>query len=442
MVDSPPKAPSRPPSPRAEDGTSLSSAVPPRPSVIVGICAMDVKAKSKAMREILNRLVQRGQGAIDIQIFGNKTILEEEVENWPRCDILISFFSTNFPLRKAVKYAKLRNPVLINDLESQELLWDRRLVLAILDHNSVPTPRRLVATRDDGPHLSEELRNKVLDKIGLDLAKLRDLPRVSDVHLREDGNAIIVDGRIMEKPYVEKPVSGEDHNVYVYYRDGGGRRLFRKVGNKSSEFDPTMSEPRTDGSYIYEEFLATQNAEDMKVYTVGYEFTHAETRKSPVVDGFVRRNTEGKEIRFVTSLTEDERESARKICEAFGQRVCGFDVLRCEGPDGKQRSLVIDVNGWSFVKGNDAYYDKVAEILSELCHRVSRSTNRQLVSLEDESRPSHYSTFIFGCCIFLGFGTALLLHFLQKQIKHFYCKPEGKGMAHISWSDARTGADI
>lgn len=187
---------------------------------------MDIKARSKAMREILTRLVERSRGAIEVKVFGDKVILDEDVENWPRCDILISFFSTDFPLDKAMSYVNLRIPFCINDLAPQALLWDRRLVGAVLDHLKVPTPTRLEVSRDGGPKVDVELVELMKKKLGVTLGGFLVTPEVC---LREDGNAIVVDGKVMEKPFVEKPVSGEDHNVYIYFRGGGGRRLFRKV---------------------------------------------------------------------------------------------------------------------------------------------------------------------------------------------------------------------
>jgi inositol hexakisphosphate/diphosphoinositol-pentakisphosphate kinase len=97
---------------------------------------------------------------------------------------------------------------------------------AVLDHLKVPMPRRLEVSRDGGPTVDRELEQLMKERLGIVLGEQKTPPKVE---MREDGDAIIIDGQVMEKPFVEKPVSGEDHNVYIYFRGGGGRRLFRKV---------------------------------------------------------------------------------------------------------------------------------------------------------------------------------------------------------------------
>jgi hypothetical protein len=69
-----------------------------------------------------------------------------------------------------------------------------------------------------------------------------------------------------------------------------------QVGNRASEFHPEIRRVRRDGSYLYEEFMPTGGT-DVKVYTVGPDYAHAEARKSPVVDGVVQRSKDGKEVR-------------------------------------------------------------------------------------------------------------------------------------------------
>ena len=66
----------------------------------------------------------------------------------------------------------------------------------------------------------------------------------------------------------------------------------------------------------------------LQVYTVGPDYAHAEARKSPALDGKVERDSEGKEIRYPVILSNDEKLISRKVCLAFKQTVCGFDLLR------------------------------------------------------------------------------------------------------------------
>ncbi|XP_046743648.1 inositol hexakisphosphate and diphosphoinositol-pentakisphosphate kinase 2 isoform X12 [Diprion similis] len=308
--------------------------------VLVGVCAMAKKSQSKPMKEILTRLEEFEY--LKIIVFPEEVILKEPVEDWPIVDCLISFHSKGFPLDKAIQYASLRNPFIINNLRMQydiQGLQDRRRVYAILNGEGIEIPRYAVLDRDSADPKHHELV--------------------------ESEDHVEVNGITFNKPFVEKPVSAEDHNIYIYYptsAGGGSQRLFRKIGSRSSVYSPE-SRVRKTGSYIYEDFMPTDGT-DVKVYTVGPDYAHAEARKSPALDGKVERDSEGKEIRYPVILSNAEKLISRKVCLAFKQTVCGFDLLRANG-----QSFVCDVNGFSFVKNSNKYYDDCAKILGNMILR-------------------------------------------------------------------------
>ena len=283
------------------------------------------------MAEILSRMDER---CFRVVFFGDDVIKHKPVEEWPCCDVLIAFHSFGYPLEKAREYADLRKPVILNDLEMQEVIKDRRKVYDLLEASGIDVPRHVYVSRDGYQSNGSGAGNGN-----------------NETELVEYDDHIECNGIDIHKPFVEKPVDSDDHNINIYYPSaagGGCKKLFRKIGNRSSEFYPNIHEVRREGSYIYEEFVETQGT-DVKMYTVGPEYGHAEARKSPTVDGKVERNEDGKEVRFPVILTVREKEIARRIVLGFKQMVCGFDLLRVQEGDSIV-SYVCDVNGWSFVK--------------------------------------------------------------------------------------------
>ena len=460
--------------------------------LILGICAMKKKVQSTPMKEIIKHFSSE---EMQIKFFEEEMILNLKPSEWPIVDVLISFYSSGFPLAKAQEYCELRKPMVINDLKKQELLWDRSRIYKELKNAGIPTPTHYFVHRDkhedlvskykfnlkylqnledqgtepeegeggienpkdvllrtflnkateefkhrggsliEKSHISpsismvkeakefefEQLMKKKTSISNLNcldlqtngnhahkklkIDKLLQMPeeertqfiknmlestpknralsfclnkeeivfspvitkpkrKCSEEFIIEEGDDhIYINDIKIGKPFVEKPFDAENHDINIYYplNDGGGcKHLFRKVGNVSSKFDPNCNEIRRNGNYIYEEFLPTDGF-DIKVYTVGPDYAHAEARKSPVLDGKVVRTITGKEVRYPVTLTPEEKIIARKISLWFGQNVCGFDLLRSNG-----YSYVCDVNGWSFVKGNNNYYRDCALMLRHM----------------------------------------------------------------------------
>ena len=78
---------------------------------------------------------------------------------------------------------------MFNDLDQQELLFDRRRVYSILELSGVPVPKYVIF----------------------------DAEHAGSIAVVEEDDCVTISGVKLRKPLVEKPVSGEDHNIFIYY---------------------------------------------------------------------------------------------------------------------------------------------------------------------------------------------------------------------------------
>ena len=371
----------------------------------LGICAMKKKIHSPHMQSILDFIKQFND--FELIEFKEQMLFNEDIEKWPIVESMIVFYSSGFPYSKVLKYINLRKPFLPNDFEIQKVFWDRLQVMNLLKENNIPIPNGIIVERQSEINnenennielnTSQEIEDMIqkyndeyksenkpkapnLDDIILNDSKNDEInlsAKIDEVEeiitknekgeevinkLEEFDEYIVYNGKKIMKPFVEKPKNGDDHNIYIYYpmsHGGGQTRLFRKHKNLSSLYYPNENRIRRDKSYLYEEYLQTDGF-DIKVYTVGENYAHAEERKSPSLDGKVERS-KGKEVRYPVNLTTAEKKIARKIVQIFKQNICGFDILRSKGV-----SYVCDVNGWSFVKGNKKYNEDCAILIRRM----------------------------------------------------------------------------
>jgi inositol hexakisphosphate/diphosphoinositol-pentakisphosphate kinase len=162
---------------------------------------MDKKARSKPMGEILSRL---DETLFEVVFFGDDLIKNRLVEDWPEVDVLIAFYSSGYPLAKAEEYAKLRRPFVLNDLKMQWTLMDRRKVYDLLESSGIDVPRHVYVSRDGYVSTGTGDGNRE----GGDII--------------EHDDHIEINGVVIHKPFVEKPVDADDHDIAIYYPTSAG----------------------------------------------------------------------------------------------------------------------------------------------------------------------------------------------------------------------------
>ncbi len=63
------------------------------------------------------------------------------LKTWPVVDVLFQSHTADFPYIMVYEYVQKHRPMLVNDIENEQLLWDRTVTYKTLTEIDVPVPK-------------------------------------------------------------------------------------------------------------------------------------------------------------------------------------------------------------------------------------------------------------------------------------------------------------
>ena len=153
------------------------------------------------------------------------------IKSWRAVDVLIVLCSSSTTTDVVKEYIASAEPnVILSDWNIDRLFSDRRIFYDVLE-----------AHRD--PDINSRLPMRLY------------AGKASKVIVRREH--LEIDGRIVLKPCMERPIDALDDDFRIYYpaSSGGGCKYL-----KTGRYDGSANEVRTDGSYIYEELVEDSEA--------------------------------------------------------------------------------------------------------------------------------------------------------------------------------------
>lgn len=112
-----------------------------RPFVVL-VAAATNKLNGKPMVQILKRLVKFSD--LRVLALDGHMLQDVPIDHWPCCDMLIAFDAKGYPLEKVIAYKNLVRPWVLNDLEIQLSLRDRRNVYHTLREKKIPVAPHII----------------------------------------------------------------------------------------------------------------------------------------------------------------------------------------------------------------------------------------------------------------------------------------------------------